>query len=183
VPDGARELRLVVNAPDYDKALRFYRDALGLGEEATFVDDNGGRATLLGSGIGRRPGISGPAGAGGAERRCDPRRPDRPACGDRQAARTRGGSGRPDGPRRRTGRGRLGRARPRPGSGRRSGHPRPSRAPGSWRLADLNRGNTARVATPAEGALPASRSGERSARQHRRYPAQCSGCEPVLGGT
>ena len=47
MPDGARELRLVVTAPDYDKALRFYRDALGLGEEAAFVDDNGGRATLL----------------------------------------------------------------------------------------------------------------------------------------
>ena len=47
MPDGARELRLVVTATDYDDALRFYREALGLGEEAAFVDDNGGRATLL----------------------------------------------------------------------------------------------------------------------------------------
>ena len=47
MPDGARELRLVVTAADYDDALRFYREALGLSEEAAFVDDNGGRATLL----------------------------------------------------------------------------------------------------------------------------------------
>jgi GrpB-like predicted nucleotidyltransferase (UPF0157 family)/predicted enzyme related to lactoylglutathione lyase len=47
VPDGARELRLVVTAPDYDEALTFYRDAMGLTEEAAFTDDNGGRATLL----------------------------------------------------------------------------------------------------------------------------------------
>jgi GrpB-like predicted nucleotidyltransferase (UPF0157 family)/uncharacterized glyoxalase superfamily protein PhnB len=47
VPDGTRELRVVVTVPDHDVAVRFYRDALGLREEASFVDDNGGRATLL----------------------------------------------------------------------------------------------------------------------------------------
>jgi GrpB-like predicted nucleotidyltransferase (UPF0157 family)/predicted enzyme related to lactoylglutathione lyase len=50
VPEGTRELRLVVTAPDYDLALRFYRDVLGLREEASFTDDNGGRATLLHAG-------------------------------------------------------------------------------------------------------------------------------------
>lgn len=48
--DGPTELRLVITAPDYDSALRFYRDVLGLREEAAFVDDNGGRATLLAAG-------------------------------------------------------------------------------------------------------------------------------------
>lgn len=50
MPEGPRELRLVVTAPDYDAALRFYRDVLGLREEASFVDDNGGRATLMHAG-------------------------------------------------------------------------------------------------------------------------------------
>jgi GrpB-like predicted nucleotidyltransferase (UPF0157 family) len=47
VPDGTRELRVVVTVPDHDAAVRFYRGVLGLREEASFVDDNGGRATLL----------------------------------------------------------------------------------------------------------------------------------------
>jgi lactoylglutathione lyase len=48
-----RELRLVVTAPDYDEALRFYRDALGLPLIAEFESPgghvvllDGGRATL-----------------------------------------------------------------------------------------------------------------------------------------
>lgn len=43
------ELRLVVTAPDYDQALRFYRDVLGLRESAVF-DSEGGRVTLLEAG-------------------------------------------------------------------------------------------------------------------------------------
>ncbi|MGZ4655421.1 MAG: VOC family protein, partial [Blastococcus sp.] len=50
MPEGTRELRLVITAPDYDAALRFYRDVLGLREEASFADDNGGKATLLHAG-------------------------------------------------------------------------------------------------------------------------------------
>ena len=50
MPEGTRELRLVVTAPDYQAALRFYRDVLGLRVEASFADDNGGRATLLHAG-------------------------------------------------------------------------------------------------------------------------------------
>lgn len=42
----------MLTAPDYDAALRFYRDVLGLREEASFVDDNGGRATLMNAGRG-----------------------------------------------------------------------------------------------------------------------------------
>ena len=47
------ELRLVVTAEDYDEALRFYRDVLGMPELGAFADDAGrvaildaGRATL-----------------------------------------------------------------------------------------------------------------------------------------
>lgn len=50
MPDGTRELRVVVTVPDHEAAVRFYRDVLGLHEEAAFVDDNGGRATLLHAG-------------------------------------------------------------------------------------------------------------------------------------
>jgi lactoylglutathione lyase len=48
-----RQLRLVVTADDYEEAVRFYRDVLGLTEEAAFSGEGGhvvildaGRATL-----------------------------------------------------------------------------------------------------------------------------------------
>jgi lactoylglutathione lyase len=44
-----RELRLVVTAEDYDEALRFYRDVLGLHERAAFTSP-GGRVTILEAG-------------------------------------------------------------------------------------------------------------------------------------
>jgi lactoylglutathione lyase len=47
---GVRQLRLVVTAADYDEALRFYRDVLGLGELAVWSSPDGGRVTLLGAG-------------------------------------------------------------------------------------------------------------------------------------
>jgi catechol 2,3-dioxygenase-like lactoylglutathione lyase family enzyme len=43
------ELRLVVTAADYDEALRFYRDVLGLREEAAYSSP-GGRVTILEAG-------------------------------------------------------------------------------------------------------------------------------------
>jgi predicted enzyme related to lactoylglutathione lyase len=43
------ELRLVVTAEDYDAALAFYRDILGLPERAAFSSD-GGRVTILDAG-------------------------------------------------------------------------------------------------------------------------------------
>jgi GrpB-like predicted nucleotidyltransferase (UPF0157 family)/predicted enzyme related to lactoylglutathione lyase len=49
MPDGPRELRLAVTADDYDDALRFYRDVLGLTEEATYTHD-GARVTILHAG-------------------------------------------------------------------------------------------------------------------------------------
>ncbi len=47
--DGVGEMRLVVTAPDYDEALRFYRDVLGLRELGAF-DDGGGRVSILDAG-------------------------------------------------------------------------------------------------------------------------------------
>ncbi len=44
-----RELRVVVTATDYDEALRFYRDVLGLPERAAFTSP-GGRVTILEAG-------------------------------------------------------------------------------------------------------------------------------------
>ncbi|MER5418862.1 VOC family protein [Streptosporangium roseum] len=44
-----RELRLVVTAADYDEALRFYRDVLGLPERAAYASPDG-RVTILEAG-------------------------------------------------------------------------------------------------------------------------------------
>jgi lactoylglutathione lyase len=44
-----RQMRLVVTADDYDAALTFYRDALGLPELAAFTAE-GGRVTILDAG-------------------------------------------------------------------------------------------------------------------------------------
>jgi lactoylglutathione lyase len=43
------ELRLVVTAPDYDEALAFYRDVLGLPERAAYASP-GGRVSILEAG-------------------------------------------------------------------------------------------------------------------------------------
>ncbi|MDX6597357.1 MAG: lactoylglutathione lyase [Gaiellales bacterium] len=52
-PSGVRQLRLVVTAEDYDEALRFYRDVLGMTEQEAYSTPDGrvaildgGRATL-----------------------------------------------------------------------------------------------------------------------------------------
>ena len=44
-----RELRLVVTAADYDEAVRFYRDVLGLTERAAYASPDG-RVTILEAG-------------------------------------------------------------------------------------------------------------------------------------
>jgi len=46
---GVRQLRLVVTAADYDEALAFYRDTLGLPELAAFAVA-GGRVSILDAG-------------------------------------------------------------------------------------------------------------------------------------
>jgi lactoylglutathione lyase len=45
-----RQLRLCVTAPDYDEALRFYRDVLGLPEQASYSSPDGARVTVLEAG-------------------------------------------------------------------------------------------------------------------------------------
>jgi catechol 2,3-dioxygenase-like lactoylglutathione lyase family enzyme len=44
-----RQLRLVVTAPDYDEALRFFRDVLGLRERESYTLD-AGRVSILDAG-------------------------------------------------------------------------------------------------------------------------------------
>ncbi|MCX5264712.1 VOC family protein [Streptomyces sp. NBC_00199] len=46
---AVRELRLVVTAVDYDEALHFYRDVLGLTERGAFASADG-RVTILDAG-------------------------------------------------------------------------------------------------------------------------------------
>ncbi|MDT0389739.1 VOC family protein [Streptomyces dubilierae] len=46
---AVRELRLVVTADDYDAALHFYRDVLGLPERGAFASEDG-RVTILEAG-------------------------------------------------------------------------------------------------------------------------------------
>jgi len=47
---GALQLRLVVEAADYEQAVTFYRDALGLSEELVVEGDNGEKVTILDAG-------------------------------------------------------------------------------------------------------------------------------------
>jgi len=44
------QLRLVVEAEDYDKAVAFYRDALGLTEQAAFESEGDARVVILEAG-------------------------------------------------------------------------------------------------------------------------------------
>lgn len=47
---GVRQLRLVVEAEDYESAVAFYRDVLGLPEEAAFAGDGDAQVTILDAG-------------------------------------------------------------------------------------------------------------------------------------
>jgi lactoylglutathione lyase len=49
VPHTVHELRVAVTAPDYDEALVFYRDVLGLRERAAYSSEDG-RVTILDAG-------------------------------------------------------------------------------------------------------------------------------------
>jgi catechol 2,3-dioxygenase-like lactoylglutathione lyase family enzyme len=49
VPHDVHELRVAVTAPDYDEALVFYRDVLGLRERAAYSSEDG-RVTILDAG-------------------------------------------------------------------------------------------------------------------------------------
>lgn len=48
--DNVTELRLVITVDDYDQALAFYRDELGLPARAEYSAPNGGRVILLDAG-------------------------------------------------------------------------------------------------------------------------------------
>jgi predicted enzyme related to lactoylglutathione lyase len=44
------QLRVVVEAEDYERAVAFYRDTLGLAEEESFSGDDGAEVTILDAG-------------------------------------------------------------------------------------------------------------------------------------
>ena len=45
-----RQLRIVVEAEDYDEALAFFRDALGMPEQESYSGDGGARVAILDAG-------------------------------------------------------------------------------------------------------------------------------------
>ena len=47
VPGRVLQMRLVVEAPDYEQAVAFYRDVLGAPEELTVEGDAGEKVTIL----------------------------------------------------------------------------------------------------------------------------------------
>ncbi|MEU2615489.1 VOC family protein [Micromonospora sp. NPDC007271] len=49
-PPTVRQLRLVVEADDYDAAVAFFRDALGLPEQAAYSGDGDARVVILEAG-------------------------------------------------------------------------------------------------------------------------------------
>ncbi|MGC5031252.1 VOC family protein [Micromonospora sp. DT229] len=49
-PSPVRQLRLVVEAEDYEAAVRFYRDVLGLPEQAAYAGDGDARVVILDAG-------------------------------------------------------------------------------------------------------------------------------------
>jgi predicted enzyme related to lactoylglutathione lyase len=49
-PEPVRQMRLVVEADDYDAAIRFYRDVLGLPEELAVSGPEGAKVTILAAG-------------------------------------------------------------------------------------------------------------------------------------
>lgn len=50
-PPPVLQLRLIVEADDYDGALAFYRDVLGLPEQAAFEGDGDARVAILEAGL------------------------------------------------------------------------------------------------------------------------------------
>jgi lactoylglutathione lyase len=45
--ESVKQLRLVVETEDYEEAVAFYRDALGLTERAPYQSEDGARVTIL----------------------------------------------------------------------------------------------------------------------------------------
>lgn len=49
-PSRVRQLRVIVEADDYDGAVRFFRDVLGMGELAAFAEGGDDRVAILDAG-------------------------------------------------------------------------------------------------------------------------------------
>lgn len=49
-PGAVRQLRLVVHAEDYEEALRFYRDVLGMPEQEAYSGEGGAEVAILDAG-------------------------------------------------------------------------------------------------------------------------------------
>jgi catechol 2,3-dioxygenase-like lactoylglutathione lyase family enzyme len=47
---GVRQLRLVVHAEDYEGAVRFFRDVLGMPEQEAYAGDRGAQVAILDAG-------------------------------------------------------------------------------------------------------------------------------------
>lgn len=47
---GVRQLRLVVHAEDYEEALRFFRDVLGMAQQEAYSGDGGAEVAILDAG-------------------------------------------------------------------------------------------------------------------------------------
>lgn len=50
-PTSVRQLRLVVEAEDYDAAVAFYRDVLGLSEQAAYEGEGDAKVMILNAGL------------------------------------------------------------------------------------------------------------------------------------
>ncbi len=50
-PDPVHQLRLIIEAEDFDAAVAFYRDALGLTEQAAFQGEGDARVMILNAGL------------------------------------------------------------------------------------------------------------------------------------
>ncbi len=49
--NAPRQLRLIIETDDFDEALRFYRDVLGMPEQAAFATEGEDRVAILHAGI------------------------------------------------------------------------------------------------------------------------------------
>ncbi|MGB3684298.1 MAG: VOC family protein [Ornithinimicrobium sp.] len=47
---GVRQLRVVIHAEDYEEALRFFRDVLGMSEQEAYSGDAGAQVAILDAG-------------------------------------------------------------------------------------------------------------------------------------
>lgn len=51
LPQPPRQLRLIIETDDFDEAVRFYRDVLGMTEQPAFATDGDDRVSILRAGV------------------------------------------------------------------------------------------------------------------------------------